>query len=357
MIHPHEYYMKIALNLAKKGMGFVSPNPCVGAIVVDRLGNIISKGYHRYYGGPHAEVYALEHLDKKQAKDATLYVTLEPCNHFGKTPPCTELIIKKGIRKVVVGLLDPNPIVNGAGIKRLKESGIAVTTGVLENLLAKFYKPFNKYITKKIPFITLKVAQSLDGKNAVKSGNKYLVSEKTLKFVHRLRFESDAIMVGINTILTDNPKLNIRYGNKKPLLKVVLDTNGRIPENAEVYNTKGKVLIYTANKKIKKKHDNEEICYVDKVGNYCNILQVLNDLGNRGIQNLLVEGGGTLSFELIKNKLLDRLVLIITPYIIGGSDFLSFKGEGFSSLKESLKIKDYSLKKIDKDLILISDLI
>jgi len=349
--------MKIALNLAKKGLGYVSPNPCVGAVVVDRQGDIISKGYHRFYGGPHAEVYALKHLDKKQAKDATLYVTLEPCNHFGKTPPCTELIIEKGIKNVVVGILDPNPIVNGTGIKRLKESGINVTTGVLEDLLSKFYKPFNKYITKKIPFVTLKVAQSLDGKNAVKYGNKYLVSEKTLKFVHRLRFESDAIMVGINTILSDNPKLNIRYGHKKPLLKVVLDTNGRMPENAEIYNTEGKVLIYTTNKKFKKKHDNEEVCYVDKAGMYCDILQVLNDLGKRGIQNLLIEGGGTLSFELIKSKVVDRLVLIITPYVIGGNKFLSFDGEGFLSLKEAFKVEDYWLKKIDKDLILVSDLI
>ncbi len=349
--------MKIALNLAKKGMGFVSPNPCVGAVVVDRFGNIISKGYHKYFGGPHAEVYALKNLDKKQSIEATLYVTLEPCNHFGKTPPCTELIIEKGIKNVVVGVLDPNPVVNGAGIKRLKESGITVTTGVLEDSLIKFYKPFNKYITKKIPFVTLKVAQSLDGKNAVEDGNKYLVSEKTLKFVHRLRFESDAIMVGVNTILSDNPKLNIRYGYKKPLLKVVLDTEGRMPEKAEVYNSEGKVLIYSANKKVRKKHDNEEICYVDKVGDYCNIIQVLSDLGKRGIQNLLVEGGGTLSFELIKNKVVDRLILILTPYIIGGSKFLSFKGEGFSSLKEAFQVKDYSLKKIDKDLILVSDLI
>ncbi|MCX8034603.1 MAG: bifunctional diaminohydroxyphosphoribosylaminopyrimidine deaminase/5-amino-6-(5-phosphoribosylamino)uracil reductase RibD [Thermodesulfovibrio sp.] len=357
MKQSHEYYMNLAYRLALKGMGLVSPNPCVGAVVVDKRGNIISKGYHKYFGGPHAEVEALLGLNKKDIKDSTLYVTLEPCNHYGKTPPCTELIIKKGIKKVVVGIEDKNPLVEGKGIKRLKEAGIEVIVGVIREKLSILYKPFFKYINTGLPFVTLKVAQSLDGKNSVREGNRYLVSEKTLKYVHRLRFHSDAIMVGINTILDDNPRLDIRYGKKKPLIKVILDTHGRIPEDANVYNTSGKVIIYTANRKKVIKHENEEIVYVGKEGKHCNLKEVLTDLGKRGIQNLLVEGGGKLSYELLKSNLVDRLVLLLTPYIIGGKDYLSFSGDGFNSLKESIYLNNYNIKRVGRDILLTSDLL
>lgn len=353
----HDYYMKKAYQLAKKGLGLVSPNPCVGAILVDKEGNIISMGYHKYFGGPHAEVEALRNLDRKKLKDATLYVTLEPCCHYGKTPPCTELIVNKGIRKVVIGVEDKNPLVMGNGIRRLREAGVDVVVGVMREKLEEFYRPFFKYITLKQPYIILKVAQSFDGKNSVKEGSRYLVSEKTLKYVHKLRFYSDAIMVGINTILNDNPRLDIRYGRKKPLLKIVLDTHGKIPGDSNIFKTEGKVIIYTANEKKKKERDNEEIVYVSKNGEYCKIEEVLYDLGKRGIQNLLVEGGGTLSYELIKNRLVDKLILVISPYIIGGKDYLSFSGDGFESLDKAFFINTYRLKRIDRDILITADLL
>lgn len=357
MNNSHEYFMAKAYDLAKNGMGLVSPNPCVGAVIVDSKGNIISSGYHRYFGGPHAEVEALKNLDSSQLKNATLYVTLEPCNHYGKTPPCTELIIKKGVKRVVVGVEDINPLVKGTGIKRLREAGIEVIVGIMHERLKEFYKPFFKYITKKQPFVTLKVAQSFDGKNFVKMGSKYLVSEKTLKYVHKLRFYSDAIMVGINTILKDNPRLNIRYGRKKPVLKVVLDTQGKVPDNANIFQTEGNVIIYTTNEKKKKNHDNEEVVYVRKEGNFCSIDDVLNDLGKRGIQNLLVEGGGILSFELLKYKKVDRLILILAPYIIGGKDYLSFAGDGFESLAKSIFLNKYNVRRMNSDIVITSDLL
>ncbi len=353
----HEFYMNKAYQLARRGLGLVSPNPCVGAILVDKEGNIISMGYHKYFGGPHAEVEALRNLDKKILKDATLYVTLEPCCHYGKTPPCTELIVSRGIRKVVVGVEDKNPLVMGKGVRRLREAGINVVVGIMQEKLEEFYKPFFKYITLKQPYITLKVAQSLDGKNSVKEGNKYLVSEETLKYVHKLRFYSDAIMVGINTVLKDNPRLDIRYGRKKPLLKVVLDTHGKIPINSNIFMTNGNVIIYTTNIRKKKEHDNEEVVYIGKKGEYCNIQEVLCDLGKRGIQNLLVEGGGTLSYELLKDKLVDKLILILSPYIIGGKNYLSFSGEGFTSLDKSIFLNNYFIKKIGRDILITANLL
>lgn len=353
MIQNHEKYMKRALMLAKRGEGKVSPNPCVGAVVVNKSGEIISEGYHKFYGGPHAEVEALRHLRKEQLRDSTLYVTLEPCCHFGKTPPCVDYIIEKGIKNVVVGITDPNPLINNRGIEKLRASGIFVVTNVLKESLEIFYRPFIKFITKKLPFVTLKVAQSLDGKNSVLQGSRYLASEKTLKYVHKLRYLSDAIMVGVNTIIRDNPSLNIRIGKKKALTKVILDTNARVRGCEKVFLTEGDVIVYTT-RDIKKHINRTTFVQVSKDKNLCSLEDVLKDLGERGIQNLLVEGGGTLSFELLKKGYVDRLIIILTPYIIGGNRFIAFEGEGFSSLESAIKLDNYQIRKIDKDIIITS---
>lgn len=348
----NQYFMRIALNLAKKGVGMVSPNPAVGAVVV-KGEKIIGRGYHKKYGGPHAEVFALEGLKKEDLEGATLFVTLEPCAHFGKTPPCANLIIEKGIKKVVIGIRDKNPLVSGKGIDLLKKNGVQIVEGVLEEELKKFYSPFFKFISEKRPFVTLKIAQSFDGKNSVDEGSKYLVSERTLKYVHRLRYESDAIMVGVNTVIFDNPALDIRYFNKKKdLLKVILDTNGRIRGDERIFNSRGDVLIYTANKSLLTKKLRAEIEIANKDGDKLDLNYILSDLAKKKIQNLLVEGGSTLSFEIIKKGLVDRLVLIIAPLIIGGEKYPSFGGEGFRNLKDAFFLKDYCLKRIDRDIIL-----
>lgn len=348
----NEYFMKIALNLAKKGLGWVSPNPPVGALLV-KNDNIISMGYHKKYGGPHAEVYAIQNVDKKILKDAILYVTLEPCSHYGKTPPCANLIIEKGIKKVVIGVKDKNPLVSGKGIELLKKSGIEVIDGILEEELNKFYAPFFKFVVEKIPFITLKFAQTLDGKNSPLKGNKYLVSEKTLKYVHKLRFESDAIMVGVNTVILDNPSLDIRYYHKKKdLLKIVLDTNGRVTGKENIFKSRGDVIIYTANNNLKKKNIPAEVVIVDKDGDKLNLENIFKDLGDKKIQNVLVEGGGKLSFELINKKFLDRLILIIAPYILGGDKNLSVAGKGFETIKDAFLLDNYKYQKIGRDLVI-----
>jgi len=358
MSNNHLVFMKRALLLAKRGEGKVSPNPCVGACVV-RDGNIIAEGYHHFFGGPHAEVEALKSLSKSDLKDATLYVTLEPCNHYGKTPPCTELILEKGVKKVVVGVMDKNPLVSGKGVKRLRENGVTVVTGVMEKELTQFYKPFFKYALEKKPFVTLKVAQTLDGKNSVE-GVRYLVSQKTLNYVHHLRYCSDAIMVGVNTINIDNPKLNIRFSKKKKkLTKVVLDYFGKIRRDANILKQEEPVLIYTkegdfsGNKNCKFL----EVVKVTGSDGMLDLDEVFTDLGKRGIANLLVEGGGTLSYSMLEGKVVDRLILLITPFIAGGSSNLAFSGKEFGNLHETIFFEHFSLKRIDRDLVLTKDFI
>ncbi len=348
--------MKRAFLLAKRGEGLVSPNPCVGACVV-KDDVVIGEGYHRYYGGPHAEVEALKNLSNTDLENATLYVTLEPCNHYGKTPPCTELILQKGIKNVVVGVLDKNPLVNGKGVKRLQENGVNVITGIMERELAKYYKSFFKYAIEKKPFVTLKVAQSIDGKNSV-SGTRYLVSEKTLNYVHKLRYISDAIMVGVNTINTDNPELNIRYcKKKKTLTKVVLDYFGRVRSDAKIFQSNAPVIIYTKKGEFSdiKKYKHVDIVKVEGKEGMLDLEEVFEDLANRGIANLLVEGGGILSFNMLKKGLVDRLILLVTPFIVGGKDNFAFNGEGFESLDQAINLTNFVVKRVDRDLILIKE--
>ncbi len=355
MNYSDQFFMKIALSLAKKGIGRVSPNPPVGALVV-KNNKIIGRGYHRYYGGPHAEVYALQKLSSEDLKDATLYVTLEPCSHYGKTPPCAKLIAERGLKRVVIAVRDRNPLVSGRGIEIMKEKGIEVSEGVLKDELELFYRPFFKYITEKMPFVTLKVAQSLDGKNSFERGTKYLVSEHTLKFVHRLRYQSDAILVGINTVISDNPSLDIRhYYLKKKLIKVVLDTTGRIKGDERLFHTSGDVIIFTANGKLMDKRVKARIELVELQNGRLNLKKVFRKLAEMKLQNILVEGGGTLSFQLIKENLVDRLILIQAPIIIGGNRNLSFSGDGFQSRDEALFLKSYNVKKSGDDLIFIWD--
>lgn len=351
----YEYFMRVALSLAKKGIGMVSPNPPVGALLV-KENKIISRGYHKRYGGPHAEVYALEGITKDDLKEAALFVTLEPCAHFGKTPPCAKMILEKGVKKVIIGIRDKNPLVSGKGIDILKSGGVEVIEGVLKEELESFYAPFFKYILEKMPFITLKFAQTVDGKNSPLKGQRYLVSEKTLRYVHKLRYQSDGIMVGVNTIFSDNPSLDIRYYHKKKdLLKVVLDTKGRLKGDERIFKSPGDVLIYTANSSLKEKKISAEIVVVDKVDNLLNLKTILSDLAKRKVQNLLVEGGGILSFQLIEKRLVDRLIVIISPYILGGHRHLSVAGHGFITLEESFFLDKYTTKKIDRDLIISWD--
>ncbi len=239
----HLYFMNLAMKLALKGKGKTSPNPMVGALVV-KNNRILGKGFHEKAGLAHAESIALDEA-KEKAEGSTLYVTLEPCTHFGKTPPCVERIIKSKVKEVIVGMVDPNPLNNRKGINLLKENGIKVEAGFLENELKKLNEVFIKYITKKLPFVTVKVAQSLDGRIATREGDsKWISSDKSRIFSHRQRAGYDAIMVGVNTVLRDNPMLNAWFSKKQPK-KIIVDSELSISENANIFSSQAPVIIVT----------------------------------------------------------------------------------------------------------------
>lgn len=345
------FYMQKALSLAKKGLFQTSPNPCVGAIIV-KNNKIIGQGYHKKAGQDHAEIAALKNC--KEPKNATLYLTLEPCCHHGKTPPCTDEIIKSGIRKVVIAMKDPNPLVNGKGIQKLKNARIKIKTGILEKEAKDLNQAYAKYIKTGLPFVTLKIAMSLDGKIATESGeSKWITCLESRKYAHKLRSQSDAILTGINTILKDNPHLGVRYVKGKDPLRIILDSKLRIPLNSKVLRDKN-VLLVTTNacnkqKLLKLKKENYRIKIFNKKINLKNLLKYL---GKEKITSILVEGGSEINGSFINNKLADKICCFIAPKIIGGNKAkTAIGGKGISRIQDIIKIENWRTKKIGQDLL------
>ena len=355
-----EHYMKIALELALKGEGFVNPNPQVGALVV-KEGKIVGKGYHKFYGGPHAEVYALEEAGNK-ASGGEIYVTLEPCSHYGKTPPCVEAIVKAGIKRVVIALKDPNPLVSGRGIEFLRNKGIEVVTDVLEKEALSVNEIFIKYITEKHPFVILKSAVTLDGKIATFTGqSKWITCEKSRNFVHHIRNRVMAIAVGIGTILLDNPLLTTRLEKKcKSPIAVILDSKLRIPMDCNIFDTikQRKIIIACTEEHNKgKKYEIEKmgadviVCPKDESGQV-NLKILIEKLGEIGIDSLLIEGGGSLNFSALNSGIVDKVVYFIAPKIIGGSEAkTSVEGKGIEDLKKAVKLKNISCSSSGEDIM------
>jgi diaminohydroxyphosphoribosylaminopyrimidine deaminase/5-amino-6-(5-phosphoribosylamino)uracil reductase len=358
------YYIKKALELARKGEGYTSPNPLVGAIVV-KDGEIIGKGYHQYYGGPHAEVYALDEAGE-QAKGATIYVTLEPCSHYGKTPPCSLKIIKSGIKRVVVAMEDPNPLVAGRGIDELKKAGIEVETGILEKEARLLNEAFLKYITSEYPFVYLKTAQTLDGYLATRTGDsQWITNKKARLWGHRLRHRVDAILVGIGTILKDDPALTTRLPGRKgkDSIRIVLDARLETPLDARILNqtsdtstiivtgdqiAEGRLAMYSNLEQV-------EILSLplNKEGRIP-LRELLKKLHVRGISSLLVEGGGRVNYSFLKEGLVDKLYCFIAPVILGGNDGIStFSGKGPDRIVEISKLKEVEYQLLDDNLLLI----
>lgn len=321
----NEKYMKLALGLARRGLGSVSPNPMVGCVIV-KGGRIIGKGYHKKFGGPHAEVYALKQACGK-AKGAVMYVTLEPCSHFGKTPPCTDAIIKSGVKKVVAAMIDPNPLNNSKGLKALRKAGIEVKVGILEDEARKLNEPFIKNQTKGLPFVTVKIAQSLDGKIATKFGeSKWITNEASRSFVQRLRRQNDAILVGVNTILKDDPLLR----NSKR--KVILDSLLKTPADARVFLSSGQVIIATTNRASKSKEEalkKKGAIVLRFKGSRPDLKEVLlrlytygdSPLGRQGqspsVSSVLIEGGAEVMASAFEEGLVDKAYFFIAPKVIG----------------------------------------
>lgn len=354
----HEYFMNLAINLSLKAKGWTWPNPMVGALVVKNK-RIIGKGYHKKAGFSHAEVIALDDAGD-DSKGATLYVTLEPCVHFGKTPPCVDRIVNSGIREVIIGASDPNPLNNGRGINVLKQFGIKVEAGFLEERIKRINEPFIKYITKKTPFVTVKVAQSLDGRIAGRTGDsKWITSDRSRAYAHRLRQDYDAVMVGVNTVLRDNPRLDAWFSKRRPV-KIVVDSQLSTPQNANIFSANSKVIIVTLPERPgletenrKMLSDKAEILEVKEKTGQINLRDMLKKLAQREITNILVEGGGTLNGSLFDEGLVDKILFFISPKIIGGKEAIgSVMGRGISRIDRAIKIGEIKLKRIGEDFLI-----
>ncbi|MCM8790881.1 MAG: bifunctional diaminohydroxyphosphoribosylaminopyrimidine deaminase/5-amino-6-(5-phosphoribosylamino)uracil reductase RibD [Candidatus Omnitrophica bacterium] len=354
-----EKYMRVAINLAKKGIGHTSPNPAVGAVIV-KNGRIVGKGYHKKCGLPHAEVNALKEAGFL-AKGATMYVTLEPCNHFGRTPPCTQAIIMSGIRKVVIAMKDPNPITNGRGIKKLKAAGINTSVGILANEAKAINRPFIKAMTRKMPFVTVKVAQSLDGKIATRSGDsRWITDEDSRRYVHRLRRSVDAILVGVNTVLKDDPILLCKLSCAKQPARVIVDSALKTPLNARIFSTIdiSPVIIATTSKASfvkKRKYEKRgvEVIFFEGKSGRVDLKKLLRRLAAMGMINILVEGGGEIVASLVEENLADRFLFFIAPKIIGGASAItSVEGRGVESIKEAKEFGSIKIKRFKKDVLL-----
>lgn len=352
-------WMSQALVLASKGGVFVSPNPQVGACVV-KAGRLVSSGYHARFGGPHAEVEALKKAGLK-ARGATLYVTLEPCSSWGKTPPCIEAILRSGISRVVIAMTDPNPVNRGKGILLLRRAGIAVTAGVLSGAAEYQNEPFSKWIKTGFPFVTLKMAQSLDGKIASSDGrSRWISGLESRAFVHSLRQQNDAVLVGMKTWMLDDPLLSgdlsgTPSAREKPW-RVVIDPAMQIPSKRRVF--KGNQITIQAvsrecRKNLSKKVFDEEtrnILLVKEKNGRLDLRDLLKQLGSLGVTRLLVEGGGETAWSLLSANLVDKVFWVVAPKFIGGRDAVtSVEGDGFLDPNKALNIKSLSCRRMGSD--------
>ncbi|MGB9677051.1 MAG: bifunctional diaminohydroxyphosphoribosylaminopyrimidine deaminase/5-amino-6-(5-phosphoribosylamino)uracil reductase RibD [Candidatus Ratteibacteria bacterium] len=364
----YKKFLKKCFKLAEKGKGLVSPNPLVGAVIA-KGERIIAEGYHKGFGLPHAEVDALNKA-KDKAKGATLYVNLEPCCHWGKTPPCTDAIIKSGIKEVIACMKDPNPLVNGNGFKTLEENGIKVRYGFLEEEAEEFNRFYITNITKKRPYVILKWAQTIDGKIATKNySSKWITGEKTRNYLKRKRFEVDGILVGVNTVLIDNPLLDYiepEFQTKKNIIerkryyKIVLDPYGKTPMDANIWKSeKSKVLIVfdesIEEKEIEKykiKSNFEYIKIPTENGKF-NIEKLLEKLLEKNIGIIMVEGGKFTLTTFFENKIFDEIWAFLGNKILGGENSISVcGGRDKENIDEAVIIEKIEFEKIEDDILI-----
>lgn len=348
-----EKWMKRALTLAERGRVLASPNPMVGAVVV-RKGRILAEGYHAFFGGPHAEAVALRKAGRA-ARQATLYVTLEPCSTWGKTPPCVDSVIASRSSRVVIGSLDPNPRNHRLGVQKLEKAGIRVQIGVSAQEVEKQNQGFFKRMRTGYPFVTLKMAQSLDGKIAASSGeSRWISSVPARRFVHRLRARADAVLVGKNTALQDNPRLQTKAHEEKPW-RVVLDPDLGLSRNARIFKGSPLTFVAVSEKKLPKlsslsNRNGRILIPVSEKKGRLELKDLLRQLGSLGVNDLLVEGGGEVAWSLIQERLVDRLLWIVAPKIIGGrSTKTSVEGEGIDKLEKAFLLKWEKVSRLGED--------
>lgn len=346
------HWMRHALELAERGRGHVEPNPLVGAVVV-RDDQLVGEGWHQKFGGPHAEVHALAAAGEK-AKGATLYVTLEPCCHHGKTPPCTDAILKAGIGRVVVPLLDPFPEVAGKGRAQLRYGGIGVDIGVETQAAYRQNAPFIKLITTGRPWVIAKWAISLDGRIATRTGDsKWISGEASRRRVHELRGRMDAIVVGIGTVLADDPLLTARPPGPRTPARIVLDSQGRIPPACRLVQTAGEapLVVVTAEKDLAQ--SGVECLRLPAAEGRPAIPALLDELGRRRMTNILVEGGSEVLGSFLDAGAIDEVYVFIAPKLIGGSGAKApVAGAGASSIADALKLSRWEIERIEEDVLI-----
>jgi len=348
--------MRVALELAELGVGDVAPNPLVGAVVV-RDGRIVGRGYHRGFGGPHAEVIALDEAGD-EARAATLYVTLEPCSHQGKTPPCTDRIIEAGVARVVVAVRDPNPQVNGQGIAALRASGIDVDEGACANEAQRQNEAFFKYMPTGRPFVHLKLATSLDGRIAACTGDaKWISGEASRVAAHRLRRRYSSILVGIGTILADDPELTVRHVIGRDPVPIVLDRFGRISPDARLFAGPRHPIIVTGQipqateEALTAAGGRVQRMPVHSGGGGFDLETLCVWLGEQGIDSLLVEGGGETAAGFLESGLVDKVSFFVAPILIGGRNAVpAVGGKGIDRIAEAWRLKDLTVERLGDDL-------
>ncbi|MBI3317700.1 MAG: bifunctional diaminohydroxyphosphoribosylaminopyrimidine deaminase/5-amino-6-(5-phosphoribosylamino)uracil reductase RibD [Candidatus Omnitrophica bacterium] len=353
--------MRLALDLAARARWKTGPNPMVGAVVV-RGGRVVGRGFHAKAGAPHAEVIALRQAGPL-AKGATLYVSLEPCDHTGRTPPCTEAVLRSGVRRVVAAMVDPNPLTRGKGFRRLRRRGLRIRTGVLEKEARALNRVFVTRMRLKRPFVTVKVAQSLDGKIATAAGeSRWISGPEAREWVHRFRDRVDAVLVGVGTVLKDDPLLTVRLkGKKKEPVRVVLDARLRTPPSAELFSSKAPLLIATTlppSSKAAKRlaRAGAEILRLPGSGGRVSLKALLSALTKREVSHLLVEGGGNVIASFFEARAVDELYWIIAPKIIGGRDApTSVEGRGRGPLSGAVPLRNLTITSLGKDLLLRAD--
>ena len=348
-------YMQLAIELAKKGMGYTSPNPMVGCVVV-KQDKIVTQGYHERYGEYHAERNALTRYPG-DLTGAEMYVTLEPCCHHGNTPPCTDIIIEKGIRKVYVGSMDPNPKVAGKGVQILRDHGIEIETGILEKECLALNEVFFHFITTKRPYVVMKYAMTLDGKIAASTGDsKWVTGEEARRHAHFLRKKYRAIMVGIGTVLADNPLLNCRIEDGVDPIRVVCDSHLRIPADSQIVKTAQNIPTIVCfakgdDGKIKQLQEaGVEVLQCERQGRV-DLDTLMKVLGQRNIDSVLIEGGGTLHGTVLKAGLVNEIYGYIAPKLIGGEEAKSpVEGKGFPRMQEAKKVWEIEIIPLGDDI-------
>jgi diaminohydroxyphosphoribosylaminopyrimidine deaminase / 5-amino-6-(5-phosphoribosylamino)uracil reductase len=360
-----ERFLHQALELAQEGVALTSPNPCVGAVIVDDSGTILGTGSHRYEGLKHAEILALEQAGDR-ARGATLYINLEPCSHQGRTAPCADAIVAAGIRRVVASMQDPNPRVSGQGFARLREAGIAIASGILEDEARPLNEGFAKYVRSHVPFVTLKAAMTLDGKIAPPPGasssgktQNWITSEPARAQVQELRHQNDAILVGVGTALADDPLLTDRSGRsrRRPLLRVVLDSRLRLPLQSRLVKTANHdVLVFCSfAEENRRKEFQDHGIRVEQIPDVTadgrpDLKSVIEALGKMEITSLMIEGGSAVNWAALAAGIVDKVFLFYAPKILGGTNSVPFaSGEGFRSMNEARHVKSFRLHRFGED--------